>query len=115
MALYDTLPVYKQTYELTLKIFQYTKDFPREYKYSLGQDMRRDCLQLLREIYRSNRARSKTDYLNAFLDDFELLRIEVRLCGDMRILSGSRQAELTKEMGSIGRQITGWRNKAGAA
>gem|GEM_PF-2159764 len=48
MALYYDLPVYRETYQLILKIFECTRDFPKEYKYTLGQDMRRDALQLVR-------------------------------------------------------------------
>ncbi len=47
MALYYDLPVFKQVYQLILKIFEYTKDFPKEYKYTLGQDMKRDGIQLV--------------------------------------------------------------------
>ena len=56
MALYCDLPVYRDTYRLILKIFEYTKDFSREYKYTLGQDMKRDALQLVRSIYRANKS-----------------------------------------------------------
>ena len=44
MALYYDLPVYKDTYKLLRLIFEYTKEYPREYKYTLGQDMKRDGL-----------------------------------------------------------------------
>jgi len=40
MALYYDLPVYRDTYKLILKIFEITIDFPKEYKYTLGQDMK---------------------------------------------------------------------------
>ena len=56
MALYYDLPVYLDTYQLILKIFEYTKDFPKEYKYTLGQDMKRDALQLVRSIYGANKS-----------------------------------------------------------
>ncbi len=39
MALYYNLPVYKDTYQLIMLIYEVTRQFPREYKYSLGQDM----------------------------------------------------------------------------
>ena len=42
MALYYDLPVYKDVYSLILKIFEYTKEFSREYKYTLGQDLKKD-------------------------------------------------------------------------
>ena len=40
MALYYDLPVFKNVYRLILKIFDYTQGFSREYKYTLGQDMK---------------------------------------------------------------------------
>ncbi len=42
MVLYQDLPVFADVYRLTLQIFTLTKDFPREYKFILGQDMKRD-------------------------------------------------------------------------
>ena len=74
-------------YKLILLIFEYTKDFPVAYKYTLGQDLKRDGIHLVRSIYRANRSKNKSVHLEAFLDDFELLKLEIRLCRDMKILS----------------------------
>ncbi|MFH1050450.1 MAG: four helix bundle protein [bacterium] len=110
MALYYDLPVYRDTYKLILRIFEYTKDFSKEYKYTLGQDMKRDALHLVRNIYRANKATNKKEHLESFLDDFELLKLEIRLCTDMKVLPIKKQAELSLLMDNIGKQITGWRN-----
>lgn len=110
MALYYDLKVYKDVYQLILLIFEYTKDFSREYKYTLGQDMKRDGIVLVRSIYRANRASNKRKHLEAFLDDFEVLKLEVRLCADLKILSVKKQANLVRLMEGIGKQITGWKN-----
>ncbi len=59
MAFYYDLPVFKVVYQLILKIFEYIKDFPKNYKYTLGQDMKRDGIQLVRSIYRANIANDK--------------------------------------------------------
>ncbi|OFX31036.1 MAG: hypothetical protein A2X08_18220 [Bacteroidetes bacterium GWA2_32_17] len=76
----------------------------------MGQDMKRDAIQLVRSIYRANKAKDKVVYLEAFLDDFELLKFEIRLCVDMKILAVKNQAGLSGLMDSIGKQITDWRN-----
>jgi len=110
MALYYDLNVFKDVYRSILKMFEDTQGFPREYKYTLGQDMKRDAIVLVRSIYRANKARSKTEDLEAFLDDVEILKLEVRLCADMKILSIKKQAELALLMDGIGKQITGWCN-----
>ena len=80
MALYYDLPVFKDMYKLILKIFEYTKDFPQEYKHSLGQDLKKDGINLVRSIYRANKSTNKKEHLETFLDDFELLKLQIRLC-----------------------------------
>jgi hypothetical protein len=57
MALYYDLPVFRDVYQLILRIFDYTKDFPREYKFTLGQDLKRDGINLVRSIYRANKSK----------------------------------------------------------
>jgi hypothetical protein len=67
MALYYDLPVFKDVYQLILKIFDYTNHFPREYKFTLGQDLKRDGINLVRSIYRANKSKEKTPYLEGFI------------------------------------------------
>ncbi len=90
MALYETLPVYKDVYALILLIYEVTKEFPREYKYTFGQDMKRDGMQLVRSIYRANKNKGKAEHLHQFQDDFELLKLEIRLCNDLHLLNTKR-------------------------
>lgn len=78
MPLCHELPVFKDVYTLVQKVFLYTQDFPRAYKYTLGQDMKRDVIQLVRSIYRANKAKDKVICLETFLDDFELLKFEMK-------------------------------------
>jgi hypothetical protein len=63
MALYYDLPVFKDVYSLTLLVFELTGRFAREYKFTLGQDMKRDCIILVRGIYRANKCKDRQTYL----------------------------------------------------
>jgi hypothetical protein len=45
MALYSELPVYKATYDLLLGIFRFTKDFGKEYKYTVGEILKKNDIQ----------------------------------------------------------------------
>ena len=92
MALYYDLPVFKEVYQLTLRLFQLTTDFPREYKFTLGQDLKRDCIILVRDIYRANKTKDKTQYLEQFLDHFEIVKFEVRLCADLKLITMKQRA-----------------------
>lgn len=86
MALYYDLPVYRDTYQLILKVFEITKDFPHEYKYSLGQDMKHDTMQLVRSVYRANKEKDKVEALGHFMDEFELIKLQIRLCANLKVL-----------------------------
>ena len=111
MALSHELPIYKDVYKLILMIFEHTKEFSREYKYTLGQDMKRDSICLVRSIYRANRNSDKRQYLEEFLDNFEILKLEVRLCADLKLLSIKHQADISQMLDIIGKQATSWKNK----
>ena len=96
MALYYDLQVFKDVYRITLLLFQYTKDFPKEYKYSLGEDIRRDIIVLVRSIYRANKAADKTPELDSFMDDFEVLKFELRLMKDLHLVSAGKYSEISR-------------------
>jgi len=41
MALYSELPECKDTYDLLLAIFRFAKDFGKEYKYTVGEILKK--------------------------------------------------------------------------
>ena len=106
------VPVFADVYRLTLRIFALTQDFPREYKFSLGADMKRHALVLLRSIYRIKKSPDKAAHLDNVLDDLELLKLEIRLAADLKVLSLKRQAELAELCDTVGKQIKGWPKKS---
>ena len=61
MSKYDELPVYKASYDLLLEIFRFTKEFNREFKYTVGESLKKETLELITLIYRANSAREKRE------------------------------------------------------
>lgn len=112
MVMYNQLPIYRDSYLLLTDIYRVTTKFPRDYKYTLGQDMKRDALALFRDLYGANvSVENRQQHLDNFLTSFELLKIEIRLCVDLNVLSVSKLAQLSLLMDSIARQAQGWRKK----
>lgn len=110
--LYSQLPIYRDSYMLLTEVYQATNKFPRDFKYTLGQDMKRDCLNLFRHLYGANvSVEDRQRHLGEFLTSFELLKIELRLCVDMNVLSINKLAHLSLIMDSISKQATTWRKK----
>ncbi len=54
MKLHNELPVYKATYDLLLDVFKFTKEFGKEYKYTVGEILKKHTIDLLTLIYRAN-------------------------------------------------------------
>ena len=52
MAQYKHLPIYKVTYELLEQVAKVTKEFPRDYKYSLGVKLRDEIVDLVVFVHR---------------------------------------------------------------
>jgi len=48
--------------------------------------MKRDALQLVRSIYRANKSAQKKEHLEKFMDDFELIKLEIPLCTDIKVM-----------------------------
>ena len=57
MAQYQHLPIYKATYELLTKITHATSNFPKAYKYSLGDKLRAEVVEMVVFVFRANSAR----------------------------------------------------------
>lgn len=110
--LYNQLPIYRDSYVLLTEIYQATNKFSRDVKYTLGQDMKRDALSLFRDLYGANMSpENRRQHLDKFLTSFELLKIEIRLCVDLNVLSIKKMAHLSLIMDSIAKQAQAWRRK----
>lgn len=95
MAQYQHLPIYKQTYDLLLRTMTATKDFPREYKYTLGQKIKEELIELVVMIYRANSAQDKARHIESILERVQAIQLMMRLSHDMRILSRRHYAALS--------------------
>ncbi len=75
MSHYDELPVYKASYDLLLEIFRFTANFSREYKYTLGERLKNEALELIVYVYKANRTNSKYEIIQSAREQIELIRL----------------------------------------
>jgi hypothetical protein len=54
MPTYDILPVYKTSYDLLLAIFNFSQSLTREYKYTIGDNLKTETVAMITNIYRAN-------------------------------------------------------------
>jgi hypothetical protein len=111
MAQYSELPVYKATYDLLLAIFQFTKDFSKEYKYTVGESLKKETIGLITLIYRANSRTDKVETLQTAREHIEVIRLLVRLMKDMHQIGIKPFVAVNKQVENVSRQLTGWQKK----
>jgi hypothetical protein len=87
MAKYDELPVYKASYDLLVEIFRFTKEFNRGFKYTVGESLKKETLELITLIYRANSKADKREILQSGREQIEVIRLFVRLMRDLKQIS----------------------------
>lgn len=108
MAQYHHLPLYRTTYALLLELMHITKNFPREFKYSIGEKIQNYITEVLLCIYRANSSKDKSPHIFELLEQVELLNVLLRVSFDLKILPMEKYADIIEKTGSISRQATGW-------
>jgi len=111
MAKYDELPVYKASYDLLLAIFRFTKEFSKEYKYTVGESLKKETMELITLIYRANSVQQKQEVLQTAREKIEVIRLFIRLLKDLKQISLEKFVQVNKQVENVSRQLTGWQKK----
>ena len=112
MAMYDTLPVFKKGYDLLIEIYKMTSGLSREYKYTLGEKLKNETLELLIQIYKANLSREKEAHIDKCREKTEVVRLLIRLLHDLRQINMKRMIALNVLVESISKQLSGWKKSA---
>jgi hypothetical protein len=107
--MYNQLEIYKIAYDLTINLYRFTGKMERNYRYTLGEKINNNTLELLISIYDAN---SNKDERYALLylgrKRIERLRVLIRLAKDMHVLPLNRFVVFNEMIENISRQMTGW-------
>lgn len=114
MALYTDLPVYKAAYDLLLEVFTTTKNFPREYKYTIGQELKKEAIELIKRIYLANSdQKTRTMHLIDARSRLEIIRLYVRLLKDLQQLNMNKLIALNEKIEPVSKQLASWQRASG--
>ena len=110
------LPVFRKMYDLNLMLIRLVNNFPKQYKYNVGDELIKTSLRLFKHLFAANREYDnkikKVEHLDNFLDDYDLLKVLIRLANEERMFSIKDAANLALLTENITKQINGWRNKS---
>lgn len=108
MTTYNNLPVYKESYDLLLALFTATKEFQREYKYTIGESIKKETLEMMVNIYKANVSDKKAERIATARENIEVIRLFVRLLRDLKQINLKKFVHLNEKIENLSRQLTGW-------
>jgi len=108
MATYDQLPVYKATYDLLVELFHTVGNFSKEHKFTLGERLKKEVMELMVNIYRANIRQDKKPFLATARENVEIIRLFLRLCKDLKQITLKKFIFLNELIESVSKQIYAW-------
>jgi hypothetical protein len=112
VSTYNHLPVYKTTYDLFLEIFKITRNFRREYKYTIGQRLKDEVLDLMTNIYRANTKQRKSRTIQKARENIEVIRLLIRALKDLKEISVKNFTNINIYIESVSKQLTKWQQSS---
>lgn len=108
MAIYYNLPVYKKTYDLILELFNLSSNLPKAYKYTLGERIQLDAIEVIINIYKANASIEKLEYISKSREHIEIIRLMIRILYDTKQISLKRMIVINKKIEEISKQLVSW-------
>lgn len=115
MALHKDLPIYKAAYDLLSVAADVTRNFPRDFKRSIGEKVRDECVEIIVLIFKANVAQHKIPHIENLLERVQVVELLLRLSRDKRFISTRQYSSVIDITDTIGKQSTGWKKQQSAA
>jgi hypothetical protein len=109
MAQNISLPIYKTSYDVLMVIFQLSAKFSRELKFTLGEKMKSETVELLVDICKINKTEKKNEelFLLAF-NRVERIRIYLRIAKDLKEINLEKFVDVNEKIEYILKQLSLW-------
>lgn len=102
------LPIIQKMYDLILWFVPRLNKFPRDFKFMLGDRIQSQMMRVLEGLIRARFRREKLEMLAGLNTDLEVLRHQIRLCRDFKLLDDRRFEHVCRAVNEIGENLGGW-------
>ena len=112
--------IFADAYDMTVKVFNYTKSMPKCFRPTLGRRLEEVCLSMVHglrlAIYsptqKTSFAKSKVDskrinHLRHVSDHLDEVRLNFKLCYDLKIMNVGFYKDLSAHSREVGRELGG--------
>ncbi len=105
------IPLYKSCYDLFLFVLEMLKNVNRDYKFSVGDFLRKEAMYLLKQVCEANKTTSKETRKEKIEEAGSSLETIIFLCRalfELREIPLKKYTKLSLMTEDISRQLTGW-------
>ena len=95
----NRLPIWRDSSRLLIEIEQAVRQFSRYHKYTIGTDMRRQSMYVIRMLVRALNARDneRLRYVNSLRVAVDDLKVTIQLAKEIKALQNFRQFQVLTE------------------
>ncbi len=106
-------PIVTKAYDLALWLLPRVNDFPRSYRFVLGDRLIHLMLDLVEGLIDASHLREKRRTLELVSVKLNRLRFLIRLSKDLKLLTVSRYEYAARAINEIGAMLGGWLKQQG--
>lgn len=115
-SLYENLPIYKKSLDLTTHIEKVVKNFNRHHKYAIGTELRTLSLRILVLVAKANAKQSRIDCLEKAIVLLEEIKIVIRVCKEVGCFKSFKSFEFASKLViDLLKQCEGWKSQSSKA
>ena len=108
-------PIFARTYDLLRWLIPATTKFPRQQRFVLAAAVQQTSLQFQERLIEAARSPDPRPGLHQADTDLTKLRLYLRLCRDLELLSPGQYAHVARLVNEVGRLLGGWLKGAESA
>jgi len=102
------LIIYQKHYDLMLYSFPIIGRFPKDQRFTLGQQIENQMLDIGKMIVHANKLKQKRGKLYEIDIELEKLRLLIRMTKDLKLMSISKYGNHCERIDEIGKLLGGW-------
>lgn len=108
MAIYTNLPVYEDSYQLLLCLVSFSRNMQRDFRYTLGEQVKDKVVEMMVLIFRANKSKDKTEHIVQAREKLAEVQIVIRLLNELRQISDKQFTALVEKTVNISKQLSSW-------
>lgn len=105
----ENLPVFKMVYDLLLRLFHESRKLDKDFRYTLGEDLKRHLMRVEVCIFHAHEEKETTEYIVEAIDKMLEVKLGVLILHDSKQLSLKKYALLCEQMVGIEKNLKDWK------